>query len=171
MPIRDYPFIEIGAGGAVSVRTQHSRPRLWIRVVNPITNLAVDTAAIVDTGADDCLFPAEWAIKLGYDLESSSPLEIHTANRATYAYMHPTYVAVLGALPNGQADKNRVLHALGTIQVRYTKGLGQFLLGQAAFLSKFIMVINYPEKKFSLRSPQSYIHNMPRAKRARHGVH
>ncbi len=157
MPIRDYPFIEIAKGGTPVLQTARSGPRLWIRVINPRTGLGTDTPAIVDTGADDCLFPAEWAIKLGYNLAASPypPLQIHTANGATYAYIHETTVAVLGVLADGRADKNTILYPAHNIFIRYTDGLSQFLLGQASFLHRFVPSINYPQKKFSIRLPQS----------------
>ena len=62
MPIKDYPF--------TPVTQNHSRPMLWIRVVNPHTEKAVVMQAIVDTGADNCAFPADIAEQLGHDLES-----------------------------------------------------------------------------------------------------
>ncbi len=43
---------------------------LWIKVTNPQTEQSVITLAIIDTGADECVFPAMTATKLGHKLES-----------------------------------------------------------------------------------------------------
>jgi len=155
MPIRDYPFIAIGGGGSLAVGTKEGRPRLWIRVTNPHSGMAIETAAIVDTGADDCLFPAEIALRLGHDLEAMPPIPIGTANKITYAYAHTTRIDILGVLPDGQADKKKILFTVGPTHINYAKGLDQFLLGRRNFLDQFILVINYPRRQFTIRKPQS----------------
>jgi hypothetical protein len=154
MPIRDYPFIEIAGSGIFVLRSEKSTPRLWIRVINPNNHLTTYTTAIVDTGAHDCLFPADWAANRGYDIQSSTAEEIETANGITQAYPHLTDVTILDVLADGQPDKGGILIPLGDIQVRYVKGLREFLLGRATFLDRFILSINYPERKFSIRLPE-----------------
>jgi hypothetical protein len=64
MPIRNYPF--------TPVRRDFARPMVWIRVVNPTKNLAFIALAIVDTGADECVFPARTAISLGHNSDRRS---------------------------------------------------------------------------------------------------
>jgi len=168
MPIREYPFTEILPGGTVRVRTAKARPHLWIRLSNPNTGQVFDTSAIVDTGADGCLFPADWALKLGYNLESVPPVEIGTANRVTHAYVHPTGVSILAILPDGHPDKTNVLYPVGIIPVAYTKGLDQLLLGRKDFLNRFVLVVHFSEQKFTLHLPQSYGKGKTASKVVRH---
>jgi hypothetical protein len=153
MPIRDYPFIEITGTNLFTLRSEQSTPRLWIRVINPRNHLATFTTALIDTGAHDCAFPSDWATALGYDLESSPPEEIQTANGITRAYSHLTNVTILGVLPDGQPDKSRCLVPLGDVQIKYAEGLQEFLLGRASFLNRFVLSIDFPEKKFAIRLP------------------
>jgi len=155
MPIRDYPFTGIHKGGGFTIHGTNPSPRLWIRVENPQTRISTDTIAIVDTGATTCLFPAACAIKLQYDPSSVPAIPIHTAGGTGSGRVLTTRVSVLAALPDGQADKKKILMVIGDIEVVYTDTCNEFLLGQTAFLSRFILVVNYPEKKFSIRLPQS----------------
>jgi predicted aspartyl protease len=78
MPIKDYPFTR--------VTPDHSRPMLWVRVTNPATGLAVETLALIDTGADDCVFPAEIVEALGIN---SLPFQPNNDNRRRYNCCHP----------------------------------------------------------------------------------
>jgi hypothetical protein len=64
---------------------------------------------------------------------------------------HLTNVTILGVLPDGQPDKGSCLIPLGDIEVKYAEGLQEFLLGRATFLSRFVLSIGFPERKFSLR--------------------
>jgi predicted aspartyl protease len=95
MPIKDYPFTQVAR--------HHSRPMLWVRVINPATGLAVEALALVDTGADDCVFPAEIAEALGHKLTSVPAKQMVTASGTTVAYPHTSKIQVLEMLPNGRA--------------------------------------------------------------------
>jgi len=108
---------------------------------------------------------------LGYDMSSGPTVSIGTAGGNGVGHAFVTRVSILGILPDGQASKGKVLRVIGNIQVVYAKDCNEFLLGQDSFLNKFILVINYPEKKFSLRLPELYTTGAPKAKRSRHGVH
>jgi hypothetical protein len=165
MPIRDYPFIAIGGNGSIALRSKEGRPMLWIRVTNPATNQALITAGIVDTGADDCACPADWAIRLGHNLEAVKHKDINTANGTTHAYPHTTRIEVLSCLPDGKANEQEVLYRMEGITIDYTKGLSAFLLGRKTFLDKFTLFINYPERKLSIRFPRK---ESPATKKIKH---
>jgi len=55
MAYREYPFI-------------NGRPFVPIQVENPVTHTVVRAMGLIDSGADNCMFPAFMATKLGYDL-------------------------------------------------------------------------------------------------------
>lgn len=86
-----------------------------------MTGLAIDTTAIVDTGASSCLFPEGCAAKLQYDIGSAPAIQIHTANGSSTGHILTTRVSVLGSLPDGQADKKNVLTTIGDLQVVYLR--------------------------------------------------
>jgi len=62
MPIRNYPFSIIRPGDS-------ARPYLPVTVVNPAVNKEVRVYALIDTGADECAFPASFASLLGHNLQ------------------------------------------------------------------------------------------------------
>lgn len=139
--------------GNVSVKGPQARPRLWIRITNPATKLAVEVPAIVDTGADACAFPAQVAVQLGYDLESVNPKKINTAKGVTEAFPHMSRVEILDVQPNGLPGSN-VLYTISDRTFDFTKGLPEFLLGRKEFLNKFVLKIDYPQQVLSIRTPQ-----------------
>ena len=46
------------------------RPLVNIRIINPSTNQYFLARCLLDTGADKCLFPADFALKTGHDLKN-----------------------------------------------------------------------------------------------------
>jgi len=144
MPIKNYPFpIVLGI----------SQPMLWIRVINPATKLAIIALAIVDTGADDCVFPAKSATILGHNLKAVARKPIKTASGTTYAYPHTSRVDILEMLANGMPG-NKVLHTIPDMPIDFVQGCDAFLLGVGSFLSKFVLTIDYPGQVFSIRKPK-----------------
>lgn len=146
MPIKDYPFTHIGAGCV--------RPMLWVKVTNPDNGLGFKTLAIVDTGADDCAFPASIAVQLGHKLKSVTPKEIATAGGKTYAYPHTSRVEILEMLPNGLCG-DRVLYSISEAPIDFVVGCEAFLLGRKKFLNNFVLVVDYPRQVFSIRQPRA----------------
>ena len=145
MPIKDYPF--------TPVTQNHSRPMLWIRVVNPHTEKAVVMQAIVDTGADNCAFPADIAEQLGHDLESVPAKTVYTARGPTAAFAHTSRVEILGMRADG-LNSDEVLHTIPDTPIDFIKGCDDFLLGVGNFLNEFILTIDYPRQCFSIRKPR-----------------
>jgi len=145
MPIRNYPF--------TPVRRDFARPMLWVRVVNPDNNLAVIALAIIDTGADDCVFPADAATVLGHDLKRGIHKRIRTASGITDAYGHTSRVDILQMQQNGRWG-DEILYTIPDTLIDFAVGCECFLLGSRQFLSNFILEINYPRQVFSLRYPR-----------------
>jgi len=143
--IKDYPF--------TPVSDEIARPILWIRVINRDANRSVITPAIIDTGADECGFPASIANGLGYKLKSVPLKTIVTANGKTVAYPHPAKVDILAMDSTGQPTYD-VVHTIDEIPIDFIEGLEGFLLGTRNFLSDFILTIDYPQQIFSIRKPK-----------------
>ncbi|OHE61273.1 MAG: hypothetical protein A2Z47_11285 [Thermodesulfovibrio sp. RBG_19FT_COMBO_42_12] len=59
MPVSNYPF-SITRPGDIA------RPYLPITIINPETNRHLRVFALIDTGADECAFPASFAPLLGH---------------------------------------------------------------------------------------------------------
>ena len=145
MPIKDYRF--------TSVSSDPPRPMLWIRLSNPATNLRIIALAIVDTGADDCVFPAQAAIQLGHKLNMGTRKTIKTAGGQSYAFAHTSRIDILETLPNGMFS-SKILYTISDTPVDFVDGCGAFLLGRGKFLNKFVLTIDGPQQRFSIRKPK-----------------
>jgi len=88
MPIRDFPFTSIQAGGP-------PRPWLSISITNPATGLSQNAYGLIDTGADECALPASYAPLLGHNLQAGVERTIRTGSGITTAYSHTTSITIL----------------------------------------------------------------------------
>lgn len=131
MPIRDYPFTVMRPGDM-------SRPYLPVTIVNPATNKRLSVFALIDTGADECAFPASFAPLLGHDLQAGQQKKVSTGNGTTMAYGHTTRLEISG-------------FETQEVVVDFMPNLLIPLLGVRSFLSNFILTIDYPKKTFTLR--------------------
>jgi predicted aspartyl protease len=50
--------------------------------------------ALIDTGADECAFPASFAPLLGHNLQAGQSKKISTGNGITMAYGHITRIEI-----------------------------------------------------------------------------
>jgi clan AA aspartic protease len=130
VPVRNYPFTIIRPGDV-------ARPYLPITVKNPDTNKQIQVYALIDTGADECAFPASFASLLGHNLLAGQQKKISTGNGITIAYGHITRIII------DEFSTEDVL-------VDFMPNLYIPLLGVKSFLSNFILTIDYPNKIFSL---------------------
>lgn len=126
----DYPFLKFKLG-------DYPRPFLPITILNPHSGMHVDSYALVDTGADECAFPASFAEILGHNLASGKQKHIDTGNGSTMAYGHTSRIII------DEYDS-------GEITIDYLPNLDTPLLGVQSFLANFIVTLNYPEKIISL---------------------
>lgn len=89
MPVRNYPFSVTRPGDV-------ARPYLPITIINPETHKHVKVFALIDTGADECAFPASFAPLLGHNLQAGQQRKISTGNGITIAYSHTTRLEIDG---------------------------------------------------------------------------
>jgi len=140
MPITSYPFSAVIPG-------QMARPMLPIEIHNPHTGLSTRTWALIDTGADDCAMPAQYAAILGHDLLKGAVKKIGTGNGETNAYAHTTKIDIFGA-GNGAP-----LYTITDTPIDFMPNLGVVLLGVRNFMSRFVLTVDYPNQCFSLKNP------------------
>jgi len=115
------------------------RPWLPVTVANPETGQKVSAYALIDTGADACALPAYLAPMLGLRLRSGKVKRISTGGGDTTAYSHEVSLELAG-------DD----FTTGVIPIDFMTGLAVPLLGVSNFLSKFVLLMDYPRKRFSL---------------------
>jgi predicted aspartyl protease len=133
MAIRNYPFSIIRPGDI-------SRPYLPVTILNPDTGKELKVYALIDTGADECAFPASFAPLLGHNLQAGQMKRVHTGNGITIAYSHTSRIIIEG-------------FSTQDVLVDFMPNLNIPLLGVKSFLGNFILTIDYPNKLFSLTLP------------------
>jgi len=130
MPIRNYPFSMVRPGDM-------ARPYLPITIINPDTEIQIKVYALIDTGADECAFPASFAPLLGHNLQAGQHKRISTGNGLTIAYSHTNRIVIEG-------------FSTQDVLIDFMPNLYVPLLGVRSFLSNFVLNVDYPKKVFSL---------------------
>ena len=133
MPVSNYPF-SITRPGDIA------RPYLPITIINPETNRHLRVFALIDTGADECAFPASFAPLLGHNLQAGQQRKISTGNGITIAYSHTTRLEI-----EGFTTEKALIDFMPNLNIP--------LLGVRSFLSNFVLIVDYPNKTFSLNLP------------------
>ena len=146
MPIQNFPFLR--------PYTNDLKKRPWLPIIvhNPHKNQTIPTFGLIDTGADECAFPALYADMLGHNLTSGEPKQISTGNGQTTAYQHTCKVEVLDSnllLENQQ----EIAYTIEETLIDFMPNLHCVLLGVGTFLSNFILTIDYPKEVFSIQKP------------------
>jgi len=139
MPLTDCPLIECSNGVF--------RPILGIRIINPHTGLSQRTIGIIDTGADECAVPASYAKILGHKSTAGKRKTVSTGNGKTRAYTHTTKIEIF------DPTTGKIAYVVNDTPIDFMPNLSVVLLGVESFLSKFILNIDYPHRKFSIKSP------------------
>ena len=133
MLVRNYPFSIIRPGDM-------ARPYLPIIIINPGTEIQIKVYALIDTGADECAFPASFAPLLGHNLQAGQYKKISTGNGVTIAYSHTNRIVIEG-------------FSTQDVLIDFMPNLYIPLLGVRSFLSNFLLNVDYPNKIFSLSLP------------------
>jgi hypothetical protein len=68
MNMKNVPFRKLGPFDV-------ARPWLPVTVVNPHANIKLPVLGLIDTGADECAFPAQLASVLGHNLQNGFKLD------------------------------------------------------------------------------------------------
>lgn len=114
------------------------RPWLPVTIINPHTNKKIKVFGLIDTGADECALPAQFAVLLGHNLQSGFPKEINTGNGKTLAYSHTVHIEI----PD---------FTIENVLIDFMPNLYVPLLGVKSFLNNFILTVDYPNLSFSLQ--------------------
>jgi predicted aspartyl protease len=137
-----------------------SRPMLAIRITNPQNGAAIRTYALIDTGADMCALPKNFAKILKCKLERPKHRrkKIRTGAGGVEAYFSVCDIEILGPVANtpGNAkisqerNGSAVTFSFHNISVTFLRKLETPLLGVLGFLDNMILKIEYPQKIFSM---------------------
>ena len=130
MSLIDKPFIQIDPNDI-------PRASLPVIATNPHTGKSISAYGIIDTGADECAFPAGFADIMGHSLQAGEPKEIRTGNGTTMAYSHTVTMNIDG-------------YVLKNVLIDFLPNLHVVLLCVKSFLNDFVLKIDYPNQVFSL---------------------
>jgi hypothetical protein len=130
MLVENYPFIKTRPGDI-------ARPYIPITIINPATRKSINVFALIDSGADECAIPASFAPILGHKLKSGHLKTISTGNGVTRAYGHTVCIKAFS-----YTTDNAVIDFMPNLHIP--------LLGVKSFLNSFKLIIDYPNKVFSI---------------------
>ncbi len=145
MPIRDYPFTSFS-------KDAPPRPLLPIRITNPDTEISLDTFALIQSSADRSAIPAEYAAILGHNLTRGQSRKISTGNGTTLAYSHTSTISLFD-LPALDKQNLTTVYRLEKTLIEFVPNLSHVILGVENFLAGFILAVDYPSRRFSIRKP------------------
>jgi len=136
-----FPFVELPAAPAPAFpnRTSIKRPMLQLSLHRG--SKVVSTFAIVDSGADECIFPASLGMALGVPIPNPNVYVFSgTADQPQNAYFDNVRVAVWQFAKPPQVAFEFELYA-GFCDTLEHIGLG--LLGQNGFFSRYKVLIDH----------------------------
>ncbi len=128
--MKKIPFLQID-------NSNISRPYIFVTVMNPENSKSLSIYALIDTGADECCFPIEYAQILGHDFKKGNSKKIMSANGISEVYSHTNRIYIEGYMTKD-------------ILIDFSETLKTPLLGVRNFLCDFILTVNYPQKYFIL---------------------
>lgn len=131
MELLNIPFTKLGPDDI-------PRPWLAVSLINSQNNKKIKIFGLIDTGADECALPVQYASILGHNLEAGYIKEINTGNGKTIAYSHTVKIEISGFIID-----NTLIDFMPNLYVP--------LLGVKSFSSNFALTVDYPRQIFSLR--------------------
>jgi predicted aspartyl protease len=115
------------------------RPWLFIDIGNPRGKKKIRFLGLIDTGAHECTLPAHYASLLGFKLKAGEKKKIITGNGTAVAYSHKAVIEVGG-------------YRIRDVLIDFAPHLNVVLLGTKGFLTRFVLTLDYPHKRFSLEN-------------------
>jgi len=138
MPQATYPFISFRYGDGQEV--SRANAYVPVRIANPHTRQSVIAYALVDTGADACLFPADLAVALGHDLKGAGVKASITSGieqTEVPTYKHTFRLELLSP------DLRRAVWRSRPMEIDCAESNPPVLVGVEGFLERFRLTIDY----------------------------
>jgi hypothetical protein len=137
----NYTPIPVQPSKAFPKRTSTHRPYLRVKLIDGVRDFSC--YAIVDSGADDCVFPSVFAGQLGLDFTSGRPYEFSGAgSRGQVAYFFDLEVEIARVL--------KYQLSVGFTQAMDASRVG--LLGQNGFFDRFDVSFHLRDRRFILQT-------------------
>jgi hypothetical protein len=153
--INEYPFILGNREGG------EWRPTLPVEFMNSVNGSGVLAYAYLDTGASQCMLPFERARDMGVNLDPENVVKLFSAGQERIGYGHTIELKVFGAEEEPGDNvfvKSNVILCLKKVRIVFVRELKNELLGYKDFLQRYVTIVNYQRRQFSIRRP---FHNRP----------
>ena len=146
-----FPFVifRSSPSGAFPSSKTTKRPVLFLTLQR--NNLSVNALALVDSGADESLFPASLAGQLGIAIPNQNSFVFSgTAAAPQLAYFETVTVQVWNVPPDGGPRTVAFTFELYAGFCETLEHVGMGLLGQNGFFSRYAVTINNGENYFDV---------------------
>jgi len=150
MPISNYPF-------RTSTQIPFPSPILPIRFANPHNDLDFLTWGLIDTGAAESAVPEHIAKTLGHDIHSVRPMSGFGASGNFDVYPHTFKIDIFKINGKGIVNTNEVVYTIPQCRIGVVCNLPFVLLGVKEFLSRFVLLVDYKNKRVSVKHPQNIL--------------
>lgn len=102
---------------------------------------------LLDTGADECLFPLSFAPTLGLDHRLLPKSVTQGVGGRVDVYYAAVRIGVPFSVPSGETDIFQV-----DVRAGFTAGINIGLLGQNGFFDQCVVVFDYPQDIFTIHA-------------------
>ena len=123
-------------------------PYIPVRITNPFNNQSKKIYALVDTGADECLFAGDIAEQLGHNLKGDGvkdSINIGIEQREITVYKHTFKIELLAP------DETTTVWSSANTEIDCSESNPPMLLGARDFLKYFSWNINYPDEQLIIK--------------------
>jgi len=148
-----FSILPVGSDSAFPLRTELKRPIVALLLAKEDRQFVV--FAVVDSGADLCVFPASVATRLGISLPNDRASTFSGSGETTQlAYFEPIQATILPMdAPNIEPDQEPIAFPLYAGFCETLEHFGMGLLGHESFFSRFTVSFNYTQSYFEILEP------------------
>lgn len=147
-----YPFQRVVYVSPKGVgRHCHRSPVLPLIISSLHSPRRLPMTALIDTGADNSLFPSIIAKLLKHKLRSGKPQKFGTASGKGKAWRHTAEIGIL------TSDCKKVFCTISKVPIDFIQKRSAFplLLGVEGFLEKLVVTVDYPNQIVVVEVPSN----------------
>ena len=128
----------------------NNQPQIPIIIKSPLTRASIPVLALIDTGADNCLFPKHVPIRLGHTLNDrhgvSTGIGYGVEEKGIMTWSHPLVIGLADPTDYSVVAKNMRQRMIECTDSDTTP----VLLGTSNFLRYFKLTVDYKKKTVRL---------------------
>lgn len=154
MPIHNFPFIRL------TREHKRTKPRLAIKITNRKNGKSIRTFGLIDTGADKSSFPEGLGKALDVELKEEDARQVNTAGGPATVYACDYCDLEIFDSKDFRSSSNNTerlekVYTIKKVPIDFSPTLRTPLIGVEGVLDQFILEVDYAQKTFSMRKPES----------------